>query len=310
MLLVKELGKGYDGNALWSDVKFEITRGERIGMIGPNGSGKTTLLRVLLGEEEADGGEIRWGANLNIGYYDQRLDDFDEEKTVFEEVSEDRPARAQEVRDVLALMLFRGDDIDKRIGMLSGGERARVRLAELLLDKPNVLVLDEPTNHLDIASREALEAALVGFEGTILCVSHDRFFLDRTIGRLMVIRPPEMVDFSGNYSAWAMKQKRIEAEREAAASAQKAEREATKPVASKKPNKDNPYLRPFGRLSLSQLEEQITETEVALAECQAAFGDGESFKDAGRGRQLQEEYETLQKKLEELEAEYFAREAE
>jgi ATP-binding cassette subfamily F protein 3 len=325
VLSVKELSKSYPDNLLWHDLKFEIKRGERIGMIGPNGSGKTTLLRVLLGEEDADAGEIRWGATQNIGYYDQRLDDFDEEKTVFEEVSEGRPAKPQEVRNVLALMLFRGDDIDKRIGMLSGGERARVRLVELLLDKPNVLVLDEPTNHLDIASREALEAALAGFAGTILCVSHDRFFLDRTIGRLMVIRPPGIDDFSGNYSAWAAKQKRADAQRKTLTPAPdksgflparrdqpQTSRSTTRAGkhASKRSNKDNPYLRPFGRLSLDELESQITQTEVSLAECQSAFAESESFKDASKGKQLQEEYDALGKKLQELEAEYFAREAE
>src|SRR5207248_4139253 len=136
------------------------------------------------------------------------LDDFDPDATVVETVAEGRMGeREQGLRDVLAMMLFRGDDIYKPLGLLSGGERARVRLAQLLIDRPNVLVLDEPTNHLDIPSREALESALGQFEGTILCVSHDRYFLDQTMDRLWVLTPPSLTDFAGNYSAWPEKQK-------------------------------------------------------------------------------------------------------
>ena len=204
-----------------------VGRGERIGLIGPNGSGKTTLLKALIGEEEADSGLIRWGANLNIGYYDQRLGDFDPENTVIDELREDRDVREQDARNILAMMLFRGDDIYKPVGLLSGGERARVRLAQLLIDRPNVLVLDEPTNHLDIASREALEGALKPFEGTIICVSHDRYFLDKIVNRLLVLRPPDTIDFSGNYTAWHRKLD-ADAERDAelAAAREKAERQA------------------------------------------------------------------------------------
>jgi ATP-binding cassette subfamily F protein 3 len=268
---------------------------------------------VLLGEEDADAGNVRWGANLKIGYYDQRLDDFDPDSTVIEEVAEGRMGeREQGLRDVLATMLFRGDDVYKPLGLLSGGERARVRLAQLLLDRPNVLVLDEPTNHLDIPSREALEGALGGFDGTILCVSHDRFFLDRSVTRLLVLRPPEMVDFGGSYSAWMQKlaaDAAAQAERKAAASQAKPKEVSAAPR-PKDPakKKDNPYARPYGRLSLEDLEQQITETEVDLAECQEGFGDAGSFKDPGRSQQLQAEYKALSEKLEALEAEYFARE--
>ena len=312
VLAVRELSKSYDQKRLWHSLKFEVKRGERIGIIGPNGSGKSTLLRVLLGEEDADDGEVRWGANLNIGYYDQRLDEFNADNTVYDEVSAGREeAGIQMIRDVLALMLFRGDDIEKPVGLLSGGERARVRLAQLLLDRPNVLVLDEPTNHLDIASAEALEGALNGFEGTVMCVSHDRYFLDKTVKRLFVLEPPVLVDFDGNYSKWHEK---VVGDAKSQAVGERAPAPARKTVAatqnskSKAQNKDNPYLRPFGRLSMKELESQITETEVAIAECQQAFGGADTFKDPSRGQKLQAEYEQLAKKLEQLEAEYFERE--
>ncbi|HZL37434.1 MAG TPA: ABC-F family ATP-binding cassette domain-containing protein [Tepidisphaeraceae bacterium] len=207
VLQVRELSKAFESVKLWEDVSVEIARGERIGIIGPNGSGKTTMLKVLMSEQPADGGAIKWGANLTIGYYDQRLDMLKAHHTLMDAIHEGRIINDKAVREVLALMLFGNDDLEKRIELLSGGEKARVRLAQLLADRPNVLVLDEPTNHLDIASREALEAALGEFEGTILCVSHDRYFLDRCVDRLWVLKPPGIVDFEGNYSAWVEKQK-------------------------------------------------------------------------------------------------------
>lgn len=312
VLEVRELSKSYDSRQLWKDVRFEVKRGERIGVIGPNGSGKTTLLETLLGRRDADGGELRWGANLNIGYYDQRLglEEFHPENTVMEEVMQERQANLQQLRDVLALMLFRNEDVNKKVAMLSGGERARVRLAQLLLDKPNVLVLDEPTNHLDIASREALEGALSGFEGTIFCVSHDRYFLDKIAKRLLVLDPPQVNDFPGNYTAWQQKeqQEELSAKTTPKANPQSEIRNPKSPSPSSKAKKDNPYLRPFGRLSTEELEEQITQTEIDLAELQEQFADPATFKDPSAAQRLQKESDALAKKLEQLEAEYYARE--
>jgi ATP-binding cassette subfamily F protein 3 len=308
VLDVRELSKSYGGKKLWSNVSFEISRGERIGIIGPNGSGKTTLLRVLLGEEDADAGKLRWGANLNIGYYDQRLDDFDPDRTIMEEVQDGRlQIKDQIVRDTLAMMLFRGDDVHKPMGLLSGGERARVALVELLLDKPNVLVMDEPTNHLDINSREALENTLSSFDGTIMCVSHDRYFLDKAIKRLLVLDPPEIRDFAFNYSTWLHKTATDAAARKIVAQARPlAKLQAAASATAAK--KDNPYKRPFGRLSVEDLEREIHRTERAIAECQSRFGDADWFKDPESGNKLQADYDSLTKKLQALEAEYFARE--
>ena len=309
VLGVRDLSKAYGPKQLWKSIKFDIKRAERIGIIGPNGSGKTTLLDVLLGRADADSGHIRWGANLNIGYYDQRLDEFDPESTVFEEVAEGRQVKDQEIRNVLGTMLFRGDDIYKQISLLSGGERARVRLCQLLLDKPNVFVLDEPTNHLDIPSREALEGALNGFPGTVVCVSHDRYFLDRVARRLFILQPPDLRDFDGTYSRWVARQEELRAQSEQkTASKSKSKPTEKSDERPKEKKKDNPYLRPFGRLTLAELEQQITDTEIAIAECQAGFADVDSFKDAAKGQKLHGEYETLTKKLEALEAEYFERE--
>jgi ATP-binding cassette subfamily F protein 3 len=310
VLTVRHLSKGFDNKQLWKDVGFLVQRGERVGIIGPNGAGKTTLLKCLIGEADADHGEVKWGANLNIGYYDQRLDEFDPENTVVEETWGDRPIKEQEVRNMLGTLLFRGDDINKPVGLLSGGERARVRLAQLLLDKPNVLLLDEPTNHLDIASCQALEETLGAFPGTIVCVSHDRYFLDHVVKRLLVIEPPAIDDFEGNYTAWHTKL--VETAREAA-EAERAARNRSKdkpksaappPAPNKSPAKDNPYNRPFGRLTVKELETQITETEIAVADAQTELA---APKNAYKAKSLQADYEKLAAKLAALEQEYYAR---
>jgi ATP-binding cassette subfamily F protein 3 len=290
---------------LWRDVKFEIKRAERVGIIGPNGSGKTTLLRALMGEEETGSGTIRWGANLGIGYYDQRLDDFDPERSIYDEVSDGRVVKDQVLRDTLATMLFRGDDVLKPMGLLSGGERARVALAEILLDKPNVLLLDEPTNHLDINSREALENALSGFPGTIICVSHDRYFLEKTVSRLLIIDPPQVRDFEGRYSAYLSRlgdkpSSKLEKEKP------KASPSAPQKQPAKRAN--NPYARKYGKLKMDELEQQISRTEKEIVQLQQLFGDPNAFKDPTKGKDLHNQYDELTKKLAELEEEYFTRE--
>lgn len=340
VLRVKGLSKGFGGRALWQDIGFEVQRGERIGIIGPNGCGKSTLLRCLLGEMEADDGDITWGASLRIGYYDQRLgmSDIGEEgelepdATVYDALGEGRTLNDNQIRSILGMFLFRGDDVEKRLDMLSGGERARVRLAQLLADKPNVLILDEPTNHLDVASCAALERALAGFEGTVLCVSHDRYFLDQLAKRLLIIDPPVMEEFVpraaaegevalGAYSAWALREKQRASEAAAAERAKEERRKQSQPKATVPPKatvlpkataagrtkagRDNPYARPFGRLSTEELEERIGQTELELGELQSELTG--AWKDAGRVRQLQGRVDELAKVLEQLNEEYYGR---
>jgi len=307
VLKVKELSKSYDGKQLWKDIELEIRRGERLGIIGPNGSGKTTLLEVLLGRRDADAGDIRWGANLNIGYYDQRLGDLDPESTVADEVRGDREISPGELRSVLAMMLFRGEEIDKPIAMLSGGERARVAMAQLLVDRPNVLILDEPTNHLDIQSCEALESSLADFPGTIICVSHDRYFIDKIIGRLLILQPPDTIQFTGNYTAWAKRQAQLAAEARQPKPPPPRENNARQSKPAPRKKSENPWSRPFGRLTVKELEQQITETEVAIADCQSLFTDTTITRDAGKSKKLKDDFTALEKKLKELEQEYFTR---
>jgi len=305
VLSVRELSKSYDGKKLWADVALEIKRGERVGIVGPNGSGKTTLLEVLLGRRDADAGSVRWGANLSLGYYDQQLHDFDLENSVADEVRGDRRITDQDLRSILGMMLFRDEQIERPIRQLSGGERARVAIAQLLLDRPNVLLMDEPTNHLDIQSSEAVESALRDFDGTILCVSHDRYFLDRVVSRLLVLQPPVIVQFDGNFTAWS----KHAAPKRLAPPPKLQKPQKPQPPAQAKKKSQNAFARPFGRLTLDQLEKQITQTELALAECQSSFADPAISRAADASRKLNEQYQTLQRKLADLEAEYFARSA-
>jgi ATP-binding cassette subfamily F protein 3 len=312
VLHVHGLCKRFDNREIWNDVGFRVGRGDRVGIIGPNGSGKTTLLRVLLGEEPASAGRVKWGVNLSIGYYDQRLDDFDPDAPIIDEIRRDRPPMPEQgLRDMLAVMLFRGDDIYKPMGLLSGGERARVAFVELLLDEPNVLLMDEPTNHLDIASADALQQAIAGFPGTILCVSHDRYFLDRVTSRLLVLDPPAIREFDGQVSAWLSRQRAHResdrARKDRAGSRVPRPAESTEPAPASKTVKDNPYKRRFGRLTMDELEAQIHQTEQALRDCQREFGDTAVLRDADRAREVHARYESLQATLAELEAEYFSR---
>jgi len=264
---------------------------------------------VLLGEQDATAGRIKWGANLSIGYYDQRLDDFDPDASIIDEIRAGRPpAPEQQFRDLLAAMLFRGDDIYKPMRLLSGGERARVAFIELLLDEPNVLLMDEPTNHLDIASAEALESAVKNFPGTVLCVSHDRYFLDRVTDKLLVIDPPTIQEFDGRISAWLEKRRSLSAAESAPVRDRGKRTEATaQRVPVNTPRKDNPYKRRFGRLTVAQLEEKIHETELAIAACEEQFADPEVMRDQAKARDLHARHEELRGTLSELESEYFSR---
>jgi ATP-binding cassette, subfamily F, member 3 len=261
-----------------------------------------------MGQEETDTGVVRWGANLGIGYYDQRLDEFDPERSIIEEVADGRAVKDQVLRDTLATMLFRGDDIFKPMGLLSGGERARVALAELLLDKPNVLLLDEPTNHLDINSREALENSLAGFGGTIICVSHDRYFLEKTVTRLLILDPPGIRDFEGRYSAYLSRLSNAQPAPKVAKDKSKSQ-SAPAPKSQAKRGA-NPYARKFGKISTEELEQQISQTEKQIVELQHQFGDADAFKNPAKGKDLHNQYEELTKKLAEMEEEYFTRENE
>jgi ATP-binding cassette subfamily F protein 3 len=206
VLTVRDLKKAFDQNLLFDHVNFEIKRGERISIIGGNGTGKTTILKMLNGILGADQGEIVLGSKVHIGYYDQEHQVLHMEKTLFDELQDTYPAMNNtQIRNILAAFLFTGDDVYKRVKDLSGGERGRVSLAKLMLSEANFLILDEPTNHLDITSKEILEEALNNYSGTVLYVSHDRYFINRTATRILDLTNQTVVNYIGNYDYYLEK---------------------------------------------------------------------------------------------------------
>ncbi len=208
VLSVEGLSKSYGGNRLFSDLDIEIKKGERVALIGDNGTGKTTILKIINHLVPADNGRVRLGANVHIGYYDQEQQQFDEENTLFDEISDAWPDMDNtRIRNHLAAFLFTGDDVFKQVKVLSGGERGRLSLARLMLSEANFLILDEPTNHLDILSAEILENALVNYAGTVFFVSHDRFFINRCATRILELEGGKLKIYPGNYDYYLEKKK-------------------------------------------------------------------------------------------------------
>ena len=206
VLTVEDLSKSFDGRTLFKDMNVEIKRGEHVCIIGDNGTGKTTFLKILNGLENADTGSFRWGTNVETAYYDQEHLVLDPEKTIYDEISDEHPDMTiTQIRTVLAAFLFTDDNVYKEIKLLSGGEKGRVSLAKLMLSDANFLILDEPTNHLDITTKEILEQALSEFEGTIICVSHDRYFVNKVSTRIIELHEGYFDNYIGNYDYYLEK---------------------------------------------------------------------------------------------------------
>ena len=203
VLAVKSLAMGFGGRTLFEDVSFEVKKGDRLFILGPNGCGKSTLIKILMERLLPTAGNIEYGYNVEVGYYDQENQNLSPENTVLDELWNAYPASTQtELRSVLAAFMFRGDDIEKTVSVLSGGERARLTLAKLIFSRMNLLILDEPTNHLDISSREALENALTEFGGTVIAVSHDRYFISKLATRIAAFDGSGIIDFHGTYEEY------------------------------------------------------------------------------------------------------------
>jgi len=300
VLVLDKLAIGFPSKTLASDLSLLLRRGERLGIIGGNGVGKTTLLRTILGEQQPLDGEMRWGAGVSIGYYDQRLMVVDERNTVIEELRGLASSAVTDgaLRGFLGRFLFTGDDVFKPVSALSGGEKGRLALAKLIYSRVNVLALDEPTNHLDIASREALEDALNDFDGTIITVSHDRYFLDRVATQILFFGEKGVEYFDGGYSEFYDAHHRALAEKQAReAESLKAERsrrmaETAKPNAARKPKQKQP--------SASEIEAGIHSIEAELAELSALLSTEEVARDRDRLFELSEKYQELDNKLAEL----------
>ena len=308
VLTVEHLSKSFDSHKLFTDVNFEIKRGEHVAIIGDNGSGKTTLLKILNGLVPADQGTFRLGSNVEIGYYDQEHHVLHSEKTLFEEISDDYPyLNNTQIRNVLAAFLFTGEDVFKRISDLSGGERGRVSLAKLVLSNANFLILDEPTNHLDIMSKEILEDALNGYEGTILYVSHDRYFINRTAHRILDLTEGQFVSYVGNYDYYLEKHDTVMAAIEANAP-QNADADsgvAAKAAESEvkldwKAQKEEQARLRKKENDLKKCEEKIAELEARISEIDTEMSDPAIGTQVAKLQELTKEQAACQEQLEKL----------
>lgn len=308
VLTVEHLSKSFDSHKLFTDVNFEIKRGEHVAIIGDNGSGKTTLLKILNGLVPADQGTFRLGSNVEIGYYDQEHHVLHSEKTLFEEISDDYPyLNNTQIRNVLAAFLFTGEDVFKRISDLSGGERGRVSLAKLVLSNANFLILDEPTNHLDIMSKEILEDALNGYEGTILYVSHDRYFINRTAHRILDLTEGQFVSYVGNYDYYLEKHDTVMAAIEASTpqSADADNTAATKAAESEvkldwKAQKEEQARLRKKENDLKKCEEQIARLEARVSEIDTEMSDPAIGTQVAKLQELSKEQAACQEQLEKL----------
>ncbi len=308
VLTVEHLSKSFDSHKLFTDVNFEIKRGEHVAIIGDNGSGKTTLLKILNGLVPADQGTFRLGSNVEIGYYDQEHHVLHSEKTLFEEISDDYPyLNNTQIRNVLAAFLFTGEDVFKRISDLSGGERGRVSLAKLVLSNANFLILDEPTNHLDIMSKEILEDALNGYEGTILYVSHDRYFINRTAHRILDLTEGQFISYVGNYDYYLEKHDTVMAAIEASTpqSADADNTAATKAAESEvkldwKAQKEEQARLRKKENDLKKCEEKIAELEARISEIDTEMSDPAIGTHVAKLQELTKEQAACQEQLEKL----------
>lgn len=301
VLQVEHLAKAYPGQRLFSDLSFEVKRGEHVALIGDNGTGKTTILKIINGMLKADGGFIRLGANVHIGYYDQEHQVLHPEKTLMEEISDDYPELTHtEIRNVLAAFLFTGDDVFKRISDLSGGERGRVSLAKLMLSEANFLILDEPTNHLDITSKEILEQALNHYEGTVLFVSHDRYFINKAATRILDLTGQALVNYLGNYDYYLEKCKELTAAYAPKAQGQGKEGKESSNKADWKQKKEEQARQRKLENDRARTEASIEAAEQRIDEIESLFQDSEVATNSVRLQELQQEYEALQKERDAL----------
>lgn len=275
VLDVMHVTSSYGEHVIFKDLTMHIKKGESVGLIGPNGAGKSTLLKLIVGDKRADSGFIQIGNRVKPGYYSQELDRLNSEYTVLEQIENDFDMGEREARNLLGMFLFRGDDVFKPVSLLSGGERARLTLLMLFLEKPNFLILDEPTNHLDIPTREIMEQALAAFGGTSLIVSHDRYFLDRVTTRILEMENGKLTEYLGNYSYYREKKKNLEEyerdrmEAESAASSGKSlpEKESAKEKKSERKAESKPApapRKPVDSRKMDNIEMEIQRQEAML----------------------------------------------
>lgn len=302
VLTVHDLSKSFDEKHLFSNINFEIKRGERVAIIGDNGTGKTTLLKIINGLLSPDTGEVIYGSNVSIAYYDQEHQVLHMDKTLFDEISDTYPdMNNTQIRNILAAFLFTGEDVFKKIGDLSGGERGRVSLVKLMLSKANFLLLDEPTNHLDILSKDVLESALNSFPGTICYVSHDRYFINKTATRILDLTGNRLLNYIGNYDYYIEKREAVEGA--ANLSVNNIEEKPAEVSDSKQEwieNKNAQAQKKKITNALNKCEKEIEKIEEKLGLIDEEFANPEISSNVGKLMELQKEKTALEEKLETL----------
>ena len=311
VLMVENLSLAFDGPPLFSHVDMEVHRQERIFLIGPNGCGKTSLLKILMGQYQATGGSVRFGAGIDVGYYDQLQSGLDDSKTVLDEIWDRHPRMTEtEIRNALAIFLFRGEDVYKMVSSLSGGERARLLLLRLMLSKANFLLLDEPTNHLDIQSCEALEDALLHYDGTLFIVSHDRYLINKLADRIYDLRQDGVREYIGNYEEYLAARKAEQEQVQQAAAAVQAPK-----VNEYQLRKEKAAELRKAKAALARLEKENEENDETIRQISESLQDPETASDYEKALELSaelerlnarneailEEWEALSEKLEQLE---------
>lgn len=300
VLIAKGLSKSFDGTTVFTNAELDIKKNTTTFILGENGCGKTTLLKILTGEYQADSGEYKFGNNTQFGYYDQAQTDLDPSKTVIDEVWDRYPKMTQtQVRSALAQFLFKGDDVFKNVGKLSGGEKARVSLLKLMLSKANMLLLDEPTNHLDIHSREALENALASYGGTLLIVSHDRYLINKLADRIVWLGKTGTVNIDGNYDRY-IELKEAKAQSEQAVQVKAAE--GKKNDYKERKERESTLRKLSG--ALKRCEQAIDEIGLKTAELAQQMSQPEIATDYEKTSALAQEIEALKEKEEALTAEW------
>lgn len=306
VLDVMHVTSSYGDHVIFKDLTMHIKKGESVGLIGPNGAGKSTLLKLIVGDKRADGGFIQIGNRVKPGYYSQELDRLNSEYTVLEQIENDFDMGEREARNLLGMFLFRGDDVFKPVSLLSGGERARLTLLMLFLEKPNFLILDEPTNHLDIPTREIMEQALAAFGGTSLIVSHDRYFLDRVTTRILEMENGKLTEYLGNYSYYREKKKNLEEyerdrmESESASSSGKSLPEEEPAKEKKSERKAESKAAPAPRKPVDSRKMDNIEMEIQRQEAMLKMLTVEMNQTPENYESIMAEYNQTKQKLEKL----------